>query len=494
MSIPKATNIHRLLLILVLLIISQQVSNAQLEKGKDFSYNIDFGAIIKPINDSLFCYYGYNSSKGSENLFQITVVDSSYKEVATREFLIDKKLRLTKICISDGTIRFVAHGKKKAEFYVWDYFNDRLNKRSWTLENKVKILKAYSSNESLVIVSSIKNDVVVVEVASLGQQELIFHRDSLENQVLFGIDYHDKLDKYSLVTKEFNSGDAILRIKIMSNEFRKISQSELSYKQGKYRLNEYKLRLLSENNFFIYGKYAGPESLSSSGVFIGENRQGTWKYFKLLDFDKFENFHKANVGCHEFGQVVRNRNKAKTKGREYETEVDYLLHDVLVTDKGVFLSGEVYFKRYEQVARTRTINGQTVTEWVREFQGYVYSHLFIVGIDEEGKKTMDDTYNIDFLSPRLNQRISFIYDESSYFIIDYQKGIRKLIPFDYKSIHFEKVKNIIFEEEKLEIKKIPYKTALWHDFVFIEFSDVKEKSKGKLLSNTISKISTIKIK
>lgn len=89
--------------------------------------------------------------------------------------------------------------------------------------------------------------------------------------------------------------------------------------------------------------------------------------------------------------------KKKDKGKEDPIQVFMAMHEVERLANQYVLVAERYYPTYRTVTHTYMVNGQMQTQTFVVFDGYAYSHAVALGLDEQGNKLWDHSFELEYI-------------------------------------------------------------------------------------------------
>jgi hypothetical protein len=248
---------------------------------------------------------------------------------------------------------------------------------------------------------------------------------------------------------------------------------------------EFSVYKMDEKNYVLSGTYKTGFRHWAEGVFFSKIKNGVATNTNYLKFTEMKNFFSYLTDKQE-DKLEKKKEKLEKNGKELEMEFLVTLHDMIIREDGFVMLGESFFPTYrtEFYTTTTTVNGvtTTVTKTRQVFDGYQYSHAFIVKFDANGKKVWDQTFEM-WLSHKpyfVKQFIRVTEDNTSNI---------NMIFANASHIHSKSIKNTtgaILSDEKstfidssLENDQIKYtisESEYWYDKYFIVFGEQKIKN------------------
>ena len=142
-------------------------------------------------------------------------------------------------------------------------------------------------------------------------------------------------------------------------------------------------------NYFVTGTYTdkdrGDARKIAQGIYFGQFNGEAVTFIKFYNFFDLKNFTQY---MSEKGQekIERNKEKAEKKGKTFNKEYYIASHDIVRQGDCYYYTGEAYYPVYFTMGGPM---GVTQT-----FEGYRYTHAFIVKFDTQGNVLWDNCFPI----------------------------------------------------------------------------------------------------
>lgn len=154
----------------------------------------------------------------------------------------------------------------------------------------------------------------------------------------------------------------------------------------------------NEDTYVVAGTYGGRNSEFSKGVFIGEIHSDGTQNLAYYSFGEFGNFFKYMRKNHE--QRIRNRIAIReAKGKKKNFSYRILINEILPYKDHYVMVAEAYYPRYltsDVSFRSQAIlAAPNFYRSGRIFDGYRYTHAFVIGFDKSGSHRWDNTLEIN---------------------------------------------------------------------------------------------------
>lgn len=146
---------------------------------------------------------------------------------------------------------------------------------------------------------------------------------------------------------------------------------------------------MDDGTYIISGTYSDKErGTSTIGIFLKKIDNGKTvfsTYTNYLDITNFTSY----MSKHKQEKVEKKKEKKAQKDKEYTIKYNMLPYRVIEENNNYLLVGEAYYPTYVMKPYTEMVptgNGgmTTKTTWTMEFDGYAFSHYFLINFNKEG--------------------------------------------------------------------------------------------------------------
>ena len=292
--------------------------------------------------------------------------------------------------VSDGHLFRMGCRKEQYTIAYLNIDNMRLQTISGVLPKKSTIFHAEGVNDEFYIAATAKEEpYVVMRNCNTQAESTVFLKsdypkksafinletDSASGEAYVFVKEYDKTENYYLSLYIFKHGQ-------MVNKY------ELRYKDdGKYIANASVSRM-SDGSYLLSGTYNDKPSMSSDksiGVYIAKIENGALAFSKFVNYLDIKNYT-SYASEWKQKQIEKKKEKKAKKGEEYTLHYLMAPHAIIEQNGQYLLAGEAYFPTYTtQYIHVPGPNGTTMTQTIQLFDGYVYSHYFLIGFDHQGE-------------------------------------------------------------------------------------------------------------
>jgi len=185
---------------------------------------------------------------------------------------------------------------------------------------------------------------------------------------------------------------------------------------------------LNEDIYLIIGTYTRRRSTLSRGIFlasISSNGEHVINYYNYADLKNFFSYMKAK----REKRIQERIQRRKIKGKKNKFNYRLLVHDVIEQDGEYIMVGEAFYPKYSNSGFYLTPGSRYYNQYGTFFEGYKYTHAVVVGFDNRGRLTWDNSFEIgDVVSYNLEQYVHVsVLDDKAVLLYLYEDEIRTKI-------------------------------------------------------------------
>lgn len=372
-----------LLLMCMVLLGSLGCSFAQITGRLEFSAKDDYeDENIVPMEDKGLMVQSFaKDSKDGKRFFKMQFFSTAMKPISTDSLLVDKRMYIHSNIFDAGTLYTVLR-ERSGEFAILA-FDAKTRKvkmtegeyaKKGTMRN-IQIVDGYAVFSSTVkklervgIIDMKTGDCKYADIHFEGVKDKnVF---ILETQVIDGIVYafvRAEREVYlSRIDMQGKQLGATLLTKDIDQELVSASISKVG------------------NKYFVTGTYA-TKKVGSQGIYFGELKDWSFsflKFYNYLDLKHFADYMSERAQK----KIERKKEKKAKEGKEYTRNYFMASHKIMSDGKDYFYLGEAYYPTYRMVMIGRT--------WVREFDGYAYTHAILVKFNPQGDVVWDNSFEM----------------------------------------------------------------------------------------------------
>jgi hypothetical protein len=495
-------------------------------------YDADYKVI--PIGKEGVLLFNENDSKQEKGMTKwvFTKYDNEFKEVNEKSIdLIDDNIYKT-YEISEDNIYMLFSDERKGSYNIikYDIKNESVTKYDFIIDNKNFSRLDFKVNGDIAYLGG---NFALTRSQTCGRTTLCYI--GLGIPYLFGIFNYKKIPiiyTYNLKTKSIENNNITLAGNgillglqvddvtdntdafIFNNPVKGVNNVIVNEYKGNNLANSFKInpgidnsiidgKLLSvdKNEKLIIGTYCSTKNKKSkknnyvsnlsNGIYISGFKNSNQDYIKFYDFSKFSKFFDY-LSERQKAKVLKKAKKAKEKGNTVTYNYRLLIHDIIKKDDEYIMIAEAYYPQYHtECYTTYTANGGSTTHCYQVFDGYRYTHAFIVGFDKDGELLWDNCFEIeDILTFNLKKRVKVLIDGNNINLVYSNGGAIHSKTISGKTVIDNKQSTKIetnYSNDKVKLN-LSSDMDFWYDNYFIAygFERIKNKElKGKDKKRTV---------
>ncbi len=240
-------------------------------------------------------------------------------------------------------------------------------------------------------------------------------------------------------------------------------------------LNSKLLKIDSTDTIFL-GNYTDNCSLFSSGFFT-YSFSDTSKT-KFYSFDDLKNYY-SYLPEKRADKLKTKINNKKEKGKNSSIRNRILLHEIIQSNDGFYIIGEVFFPSYNP-NRTTSYTSQnefnTNKYFNKEFNNYKYSHAIICKFDKKGDLMWDYSIELKNIETNFLDEKVQVLKEGSDIVIAYPKDNKIISEIISNSNKTQKEEFLISAKNQNVIETFQSELCSWFDHKFLSYGYQKIKS------------------
>lgn len=211
-----------------------------------------------------------------------------------------------------------------------------------------------------------------------------------------------------------------------------LSESEISTASPLWELRSPQLILENPDDLLVIATYAvsgrsgkNAQVTGSSGFFTCRFRGGIQTDIHFLNFLDLKNFRNI-VGEKDMEAIKKKALKKNRPVNDYVSEVNLLVHPLIVTPDQVIFMGESYTPEYHPENFTEfDFYGRPYINTYNVFDGYRYTSAIVAGFDKSGNLKWDNTMEIrNLISTELLPRVNLFRARTDSMVLCYSSEAR----------------------------------------------------------------------
>jgi hypothetical protein len=208
-----------------------------------------------------------------------------------------------------------------------------------------------------------------------------------------------------------------------------LSETEISTVTPIWEIKNPQLILVNPYDLLVIATYSvsgkNVPLTSSSGFFTCRFRNGIQTDIHFMNFLDFKNFQNL-VGEKDLLAIKKKAMKKNRPVNDYVSEVNLLVHPVIVNHDQVIFMGESYVPEYHPENFTEfDFYGRPYINTYNVFDGYRYTSAIIAGFDKTGNLKWDNSMEIrNLISPDLIPKVNLFCSSSDTMVLCYSSEAR----------------------------------------------------------------------
>lgn len=399
----------------------------------------------------------------------------------------------------DGFIYWLTH-TKKGQYDVLLFDGKTMQSKTITVEMEGKMgitneklvgdyLYCYGSQDgnSIVYIINIKTgekNIVTLPVTNKKKHLCISFESDEKNKEVQAFIKDKEETGYVLKLFTFSNGNLDKKYVIANDEDGKYIESVFASK-------------MDDASYIISGTYSDKERGSSTiGIFLKKIDNGKTvfsTYTNYLDITNFTSY----MSKRKQERVEKKKEKKAEKNKEYTIKYNILPYKVIEENNKYLLVGEAYFPTYTMRPYTEMVptgNGgmTSKTRWERVFDGFDYSHYFLIEFDKKGVVEWSNAAPMAVVKDYIlvHRHLSISKDTKSLDIVYPSFGMLNHISYGYNGEELNK-ENIPYVGDEQKLKRYyDLQSQYWYGNNFVSSGYLKIKDDdGKRKIYSINKIS-----
>ncbi|MGD1842440.1 MAG: hypothetical protein ACFB0B_16350 [Thermonemataceae bacterium] len=181
----------------------------------------------------------------------------------------------------------------------------------------------------------------------------------------------------------------IVKLNILGNKTATLSLTE---KEAKI-LADVSALPTKRGRFLLAGTYTIRNKYPSEGIYFGEMENDQMNYLKFYEFAQLDNFL-SFLPEETQEKIERKKTRKASRGKSLEFNYYIAPHEIITRDDGYILIGEACYPTYDIRFRTEIIDGRSREIDYYVFDGYQYTHAFVVKFDFNGTPLWDESFSL----------------------------------------------------------------------------------------------------
>lgn len=213
----------------------------------------------------------------------------------------------------------------------------------------------------------------------------------------------DEQNEVHLFIKELQDKNYVMKLNVFVDGDKTNEISLAPDVEDKYTATAFATKM-EDGSYIISGTYSQKDNKqvhNSIGVFLKKVENGNTVYSTYVNYLDLNNFT-SYMTKRQQKRVEKKKERKGEKGEEYTINYNMLPYKMIEKDGKYLLVGEAYYPTYVIRPYTQTIsNGKggtyTVTNYQQVFDGYFYTHYFVLEFDQQGKMEWSNSAPLEVL-------------------------------------------------------------------------------------------------
>ena len=304
---------------------------------------------------------------------------------------------------------------------------------------------------------------------------------------IFSFEINEDTQEVYLFTKDEGKNEKLVKFYVYKDG-KKTNEKIIKSPDSEKQIISAFASQLNDGSYLISGTYgnASKRNDTSTGLFImNQTKNGETRFFRFINYLDIYNFT-SYLSERKQEQIEKKAEKKAAQNKEYE--INYLMtpHNIIEQNGEYVLVGEAFYPTYEQRCEyyTSPSGGQTMRCYT-EFDGYQYTHYFMLGFDSEGQTLWSNSapMNIAYKPFNIVQFLS-INQNNPYVRIIYSSW-NNIVLHNYNAGKEVSNTTLSFTDENEKLINSSSLTKSWYENTFIssgaqKIKDKEEREKRKI--------------
>ena len=385
----------RAVLAVSLIVLSYTVTHAQIEQLARYEVGLSFNSkdiqLIPNGQRGLFLFHEIDQFNPEGNFWRITKLDTALNELWNRVFIVDRDYSVSNTDTLDGTAFILLANRRdfRNTQILKVYANGRITTTPFrnVVPMSVERFMVFDGGKKLLLGGYFNYRPVII-IYDLEKQRPIIVPGLINSLgTLLQLERDEKNRSISALIKSAGKNTRGIWLKTYDYEGSLKKNILLDFPWRKSLLNGRVVQLDRETHLIV-GPYGLRNSQYSRGLYvglIGEDDIYSSKTINYADLPNFFDYMKLRRQQRIAGRIERKR----SKGKEPRFHFKVLIQDLKEDGEDFIVMGEAHYIKYNQAHRQFLDYGSNLNRMM--FDGYVYTHAFLVGLDFRGEINWDQS-------------------------------------------------------------------------------------------------------
>ena len=328
--------------------------------------------------------------KGNNDDWNFTLYDKELKKTTVQKIAIPDKFLFQSARSSSDKIKayalFANPNNGESIIVVYDALANTCKSHKLEKTERVYTERFYYSENGLFVIGKAGfSEEMIFKVDELtGACNRITVHTGLEKLQIENIESFKNLDIAAIISKASKGGELCIDFFDL-NSNRILFTQKLPIEAEKKILTA-NVTMFSKEHYLISGTYSSNKNNKANGIFVSEYKNSNRTNINYTSFTDLNNFNEFLSGKKKENADEKTEKK-KEKGKEDFVEARVYIHPIFNYQGQYILVGEVY--------RETSASSSNSQGTVSVFDGYLYTHAIIIGMDLKGIKKWDYCFTMD---------------------------------------------------------------------------------------------------
>ena len=316
------------------------------------------------------------------------------------------------------------------------------------------------------------------------------------NFEIISFEINEDTQEVYLFTKDIAKNEKIVKFYVYKDGKKTNEMLLKSTDEDKYIVSAFASHL-KDGSYLIsgtYGNNSNKRSVTSTGIFImNKGINGETKFLKYINYLDIKNFT-SYLSERKQEKIEKKAEKKAAQNKEYE--INYLMtpHNIIEQNGEYVLVGEAFYPTYEQRCEYYTgANGTQTMRCYQVFDGYQYTHYFMLGFDNQGQTLWSNSAPLGIIEKPFQVVHYLSINQNNPFVQIIYSTWNSIILHNYKAGEEVSNNTILFTEENEKLLNSISRTSSWYKDTFISYGRQKIKDKEEHEKREIFFIEKIQI-
>jgi hypothetical protein len=313
----------------------------------------------------------------------------------------------------------------------------KITESRYTLTGNIVPIKFLTFQDHAFLGYSLKNEPAHIQIIDLESEKvadcLLTSVGTMSTLTGFIIDTLNNTI-YATIQKTISKNNIISDLLKINFSGQIVSETEISTNSPLWEIKNPQMILVNPDDLLMIATYSGsgksiknelPKGSSSSGFFTCRIKNGIQMDVRFKNFLELKNFQNI-IGEKDMNVIKKKALKKNRSVNNYATELNLVVHPLIVHNDQVIFMGESYIPEYHSENFTEfDFYGRPYINTYNVFDGYRYTNAVIAGFDKSGNLKWDNSMEIrNLISTELNPKVTVFCYSSDTMVLCYSSEAR----------------------------------------------------------------------